>query len=151
MTQLPSLILRGGGMAIFHLIIKSLIIVSGTLFGIFETLTTDASFCRHVFKLLKGLKEFDSNHGTQQHTTRRGAGLVPPSLGCSSLKRISRLLRAPHIVLFCFEGSEFEAGWRHPRACDSHQHNDRLSQSHVYINHKNLIIRNPSLQKPHFR
>lgn len=55
---------RGGGMAIFHLIIKSLIIVSGTLFGIFETLTTDASFCRHVFKLLKGLKEFDSNHGT---------------------------------------------------------------------------------------
>lgn len=63
MTQLPSLILRGGGMAIFHLIIKSLI-VSGTLFGIFETLTTDASFCRHVFKLLKGLKEFDSNHGT---------------------------------------------------------------------------------------
>lgn len=51
----------------------------------------------------------------------------------------------------CFEGSEFEAGRRHPRASDSHQLNDRLSQSRVYINHKNLIIRNPSLQKPHFR
>lgn len=54
-------------------------------------------------------------------------------------------------ILICFEGSEFEAGRRHPRASDSHQRNDRLSQSLVYINHKNLIIRNPSLQKPHFR
>lgn len=55
------------------------------------------------------------------------------------------------ICLICFEGSELEAGWRHPRASVSHQLNDRLSLSRVYINHKNLIIRNPSLQKPHFR
>lgn len=61
MTQLSSLILRGGGIAIFHLFIKSLITVSGTLLRIFETLTTD-DFLQTRIQALKGLKEFDSNH-----------------------------------------------------------------------------------------
>lgn len=50
---LATLILASGGILIFYLFIKSLMTVSATLLGTFETLMTDDSFCKHVFKRWK--------------------------------------------------------------------------------------------------